>query len=284
MKLVFFGILCFVLVPISALAATISFATSPLWLSETRVPAGKSVTVSTAVMKTGDEKVTGGVTFYANEKQIGFSDFSLPAHTYGAVASVSWVPAPGAYAISAKITRAVIARDGKEEMLTTETEVRSSDVLVVLLDTDADGIPNVDDPDDDNDGVSDADEKKAGTDPLVKNSPHLSLVAGVSTSSMGDLLGGATGAAQSVGATLFDTSENARKASGNYINNKLTAIKAAPESATTTAGMLWWWGGFKLYALKILSFFLNNIYAFYIALIFIALWVIRRFWRRHSLD
>lgn len=285
MSRTFIVLLCALFLPASVHAvASVSFATSPLWLSAARIVVGKSVTISTAVMKVGDEKVTGGVTFYANEKQIGFSDFSLGAHTYGAVASVSWVPAPGTYNISAKITRAVITRDGKEEALVVSTEVKSSEALVVLLDIDGDGIPNMDDPDDDNDGISDDDERRGGTNPLVKDAPPKSQVAGVSTSTTSDILALTGDAAQSLGSSLFDRSENLRKKGGAYVGNKLMEWQAATGTATSSKDIDWWWSGLKLYGLHILSFFLNNIYAFYIALIFIVLWIIRKIWRRYSID
>ncbi len=54
----------------------------------------------------------------------------------------------------------------------------SKDVVVkvtVLRDTDGDGIPDVTDPDDDNDGFTDEDEKKAGTDPKDPNSKPAAL-------------------------------------------------------------------------------------------------------------
>ena len=60
--------------------------------------------------------------------------------------------------IPVKITR---EKDGKKEEATVHVPV------TIQRDTDGDGTPDVDDLDDDNDGISDEDEKKNGTDPKV---------------------------------------------------------------------------------------------------------------------
>jgi len=60
--------------------------------------------------------------------------------------------------IPVKITR---EKDGKKEEATVYVPV------TIQRDTDGDGTPDVDDLDDDNDGISDEDEKKNGTDPKV---------------------------------------------------------------------------------------------------------------------
>ena len=60
------------------------------------------------------------------------------------------------------ITIPVKVKNGSEE-------VNVSVPVKIQRDTDGDGIPDVTDPDDDNDGISDEDEKRNGTDPKVKN-------------------------------------------------------------------------------------------------------------------
>ena len=62
--------------------------------------------------------------------------------------------------IPVKITR---EKDGKKEEVTVHVPV------TIQRDTDGDGTPDVDDLDDDNDGISDEDEKNNGTDPKVAN-------------------------------------------------------------------------------------------------------------------
>ena len=62
-----------------------------------------------------------------------------------------------------KVTVTITDADGNEV-------AKEDKVITVQRDTDGDGIPDVKDEDDDNDGVSDEDEKKAGTDPKDPNS------------------------------------------------------------------------------------------------------------------
>ena len=62
--------------------------------------------------------------------------------------------------IPVKITR---EKDGKKEEVTVHVPV------TIQRDTDGDGTPDIDDLDDDNDGISDEDEKNNGTDPKVAN-------------------------------------------------------------------------------------------------------------------
>ena len=50
-------------------------------------------------------------------------------------------------------------------------EITVSVPVTILRDTDGDGKPDITDPDDDNDGVSDEDEKKNGTDPKTPDTP-----------------------------------------------------------------------------------------------------------------
>ena len=289
-------------------AEPVSFATSPLWLSTTHTTEGTGVRVQTVVMKSGDEDVSGSVTFYADGKTIGTTDFSLPSSVGGVVVSTAWAPTKGVHSISAKITKATRSHDGKEENIAVSEELRASDKLIVDPDNDRDGISDAMDPDDDNDGVSDIEEKKNGTDPLIKNVPKApEQAAAVSMASTSDMVSKATDIAKTTGFSIFDKTETFRTSAGDYFQTKLdeAVIARAKKiaSATTTpaddnkiivaqpksiadqlkdtSGML---EGVKVQLFKILTFIFKSIYAFYIVLIFLILWILRKIWKRYSLD
>lgn len=272
-------------------AETVSFASNPIWLSTTRTTEGVPVRVSTVVMKGGEGEASGTVTFYAGSKVIGSSEFSLPSSVGGAVVAVSFIPLAGTHAISAKING------------DTTAEIRAKESLIIDPDNDRDAIADASDPDDDNDGVSDVDEKKEGTDPL-KKPEQKGQVAGMSTSTKG-LANDAKAKAASIGGTLFAQSEDWRVAGATYFDEKIADAEAQKarkqaeltrepsidemlvepkplmEQVSDASGML---ETMKIQGFKALSFVFNNVYAFYIIIILFVLWLLRKFWRRHSLD
>lgn len=289
-----------------ASAESVSFASNPIWLSDASVTEGTPVQVSTVITKQSDEAISGTVTFYAGEAVIGISDFSLTKNVGGVVVAVSWVPSRGTHGISAKITRAVVSRAGTEESLPISGEVKAKETLIVAPDNDRDAIADANDTDDDNDGIADADETRNGTDPLTKEAAPAPQVAGAATSS--GALGKATDIAKNTGALIFAETEELRNSAADYFDAKLAETEAArkakqeaakpndgadlgkllvaePKSLTDqvkdTSGLL---EGIKMQAYKMLSFIFGNIYAFYIVLIFIVLWILRKIWKRFSLD
>ncbi|HWO07456.1 MAG TPA: Ig-like domain-containing protein [Candidatus Paceibacterota bacterium] len=282
--------------------ADVSFVSNPIWLSTSKTTEGTAVQVSTVVTKQGTETISGTVTFYADGDVIGTSDFALPADVGGVVVTATFTPETGTHTLSAKITRAIAVRGDTEEVMTTTSEVKVGEPLVVESDNDRDGIPDASDPDDDNDGVSDADERAQGTDPLKKEATP--AVAGTSMASFS----GATDAAKNVGAVIFEKTEALRESAANYFDTKLKDAEAArdakrdaaddfleedieeklvadpkplSEQLQDTSGMF---EGLKIQAYKALLFVFDNIFVFYFLSIVIILWIVRKIWRRHSLD
>jgi hypothetical protein len=287
----------------------VSFASSPLWLNTAHVTEGKLVQISTVVMKRGSENVFGTVRFIAGGKEVGTADFSLSDSVPGAVVAVSFVPPPGKHSISAIISEARVIKTGNEETVKVSDEIKASETLVVDADMDRDGIPDATDLDDDNDTISDLDEKKNGTNPLAKEvskTVATPAVAGMATTSLNDAVEKASALAHVTGNTVFATTELFRTKGAAFFDEKLRAAETTREAARAaaadiqtaderavegfrplseqlkdTSGIL---GGIKVQVYSIGATLFKNAYAFYIVFIVFVLWVLRKIWRRHSLD
>ncbi len=273
-------------------AQAVSFVSNPLWLSSSHVTEGVSVQASTVITKQNAESVSGTITFYSNGKSIGTSDFTLPARVGGVVVAVSWAPEKGTHLVSAKVTRAV---SGASQDLNVSEEVKAKETLVVDPDNDRDGIADASDPDDDNDGASDASEVKNGTDPLKKEVTQSTApaVAGAATTSVSGLVTQAKDIADPIGENVFETTEGWREKGKEFFDGKVAGTSNVDGFASTTnadfvkdpkKGVMGIWDMVKMYAYKTGSFIFGNVYAFYIFFILLVLWIIRKIWKRYSLD
>lgn len=272
-------------------AQTVSFVSNPLWLSSSHVTEGVSVQASTVIIKQNAESVSGTITFYSNGKSVGTSDFTLPSNVGGVVVAVSWAPGEGTHLVSAKVTRAVF---GASQDLNVSEEVKAKETLVVDPDNDRDGIADANDPDDDNDGMSDVEEKKNGTDPLKKEAIQSAApsVAGASTTVSG-IVAQTKDIADPIGESVFETTEGWREKGKEYFDGKVAGTSNVDGFASTTnadlvkdpkKGALGIWDMVKMYAYRTGSFIFGNVYAFYIFFILLILWLLRKIWRRYSLD
>lgn len=136
-----------------------------LWYADEQLFAGETTRVYVALRNHTGSDMTGTVTFYVNDEQIGRSRVSA---LDGRIIEswVDWTPTYGEHTLSATITKLELHSVGEE---TQEIEVQTAvaeDIIFVDYDTDGDGIGNSDDRDDDGDGVADSIEEKNGTDPL----------------------------------------------------------------------------------------------------------------------
>ncbi len=282
----------------------VSFAAAPLWLSSTHVLEGESVMISTVVMKKKSERVDGVVTFKSGTSTISSAPFSLPSTESGAVVSVSWVPNPGSHNISAHISQVSVG----EQAAHTATElssVQSKEVVIVRADTDRDRVADSEDGDDDNDGITDTDEKKNGTNPKVSDSVQRTPeVAGVATTTDG-LIEQARTIASSTHNALLRSTESFRLNGAEYFDmklqeaekkraDKIAAVQKLPsiddiaekkmlplsEQFADASGIL---EGVTIQAYRLLVQLFSNIYAFYLVLIFLVLWILRTIWKRFSI-
>jgi hypothetical protein len=268
-------------------AETVSFAKNPLWLSSTRVTEGKTVQISTVVMKADVESAQGTVFFLANGKEIGSADFSLSESVGGAVVAVGWAAEKGSHAVSAKISAVKVVRNGKEETLPASGEIKSAEALTVDADNDRDGVSDANDADDDNDGISDSEETKNGTDPFKKEVTP--TVAGMSTTSVSGIVKEAKDIAGPIGETVLSTTEGWREKGKEFFEGKVAGASNTQGFASTTNAdiknnPMGIFEMVKHYVYKGGSFVFGNVYAFYLIGIGFILLGIRKIWRRYSMD
>lgn len=238
--------------------ADVAFVSNPLWLSASHVTEGESVQVSTVITKRDLEKVDGTVTFYADGSAIGTSDFSLPPNVAGVVVAVSWVPPVGTHTVSAKITRAVA---GGSQDLNIVGEVKSEESLVV-----------------------ERKERGETAEPAVR---------GAATTSPSALVEQAKSFAGPVGEAVVETTEGWREKGKDYFEGKVAGTSNVQGFASTSnadlvknpkEGVMGIWEMVQAYAFKAGAFIFGNVYAFYIFFIVLILWLLRKMWRKYSLN
>jgi hypothetical protein len=147
-----------------------------LWYSEENVFADKTVRVYVAIRNNTGSDLTGTVNFYDNDKKIGSSEVSA---LDGRIIEswIDWTPTAGEHTVSASLSRTKLHAVGESAEVVTVTDSLAKDALIVDFDTDDDGVGNEEDVDDDGDGISDAVEKRNGTDPLEFNAPEPEAVS-----------------------------------------------------------------------------------------------------------
>jgi hypothetical protein len=170
-----FWLLLFTLifVPTSFLSAQGSNAgiVRGLWYDQEVFFAGEPIRVYVAVRNNTGADLSGAVEFYVNGERIerNFID-ALDGRIVESWAD--WTPKYGTSTVSATLSRTEISSTASGTKSVTLTSAIAEDIIFVDLDTDKDDIGNAEDSDDDGDGVSDEDEKIAGTDPLKYNEPE----------------------------------------------------------------------------------------------------------------
>jgi len=142
----------------------VGFAPESVWFSKDPFFAGDDITLFTFVINCREEKIEGTVSFLNNKETIAEAPFSLQGGCDAKVVRANWQVPEGEHAISAEISRAIIAESG-EDMLLVRSSL-SAITRVAKVDTDGDGVPDDVDADDDNDGITDKAEIAQNTDPL----------------------------------------------------------------------------------------------------------------------
>lgn len=160
-------VIFFFMTPILTLAAQVYNAgfVSGLWYSKTPFFEGETIRIYTAFQNHSGGDIAGVAEFFDGGTSIGKADFSA-LNDRLIETWIDWTATSGTHDISVKITDLTRSTPGKPatEIQVTETESKTSEVFVDK-DTDKDGVGDKTDPDIDNDGLSNIEEKKIGTDP-----------------------------------------------------------------------------------------------------------------------
>ena len=139
-----------------------------IWYSAEPVFDGVPTRIYVAMRNNTGHDLTSTVHFTDNGKRIG--TFEVSALEGRLVeAWVDWEPTYGEHTITATVSDAKLHIIGGDTESIDIAGITASDTFMVEYDTDKDGIGNEIDTDDDNDTVSDTDEKTRGSDPLVRN-------------------------------------------------------------------------------------------------------------------
>ncbi len=220
--------------PIFVYAATISnagFIPAPLWFSRDTFFAGETVRIYTVVYNGSDSDIRGTAEFLNGDIVIGTNDFSLARGGRSQDIWIDWKATEGDSRISARIVRArATVAGGKEESIDFSQSLTAEVSVSVDVDTDKDGVGNKVDPDDDNDGISDMEEIRAGTNPLVKDAPPKSDSnkdsVSYNTNSPADrVVAVATEKASDVGSTVLLFAESVREKGSVLLDKKTTEVR-----------------------------------------------------------
>lgn len=160
------SIMCFGLsTPVHAQDINAGFVQG-LWYSEETVFEDVPTRIYVALRNNTDHDLTGTVRFSVDGSRIGSSDVRALSGRL-VEAWVDWTPEYGEHTVFAQVSNAELHIIGQGTQEIDIASMTAEETLFVDYDTDEDGIGNEKDTDDDGDGISDADEERNGTDPLV---------------------------------------------------------------------------------------------------------------------
>ena len=206
---------------------------SGLWFSSNDFFAGDNVRIYSAIQNNSGFDIVGKIQFFDNEEIIGEAEFSA---LNGRLVEkwADWSVKRGDHNIYVKLTdtkKALIG--GGFESINLAFDASPVDKRFIDLDTDGDKIGDAIDTDDDNDGLSDEEEKVLGTDSLSRDTDGDGIPDGEEVSSATDPLVAFDGKMNksmsqedSVGSTsLKDVAESVSQKAGVVINNLADDLK-----------------------------------------------------------
>ena len=171
-KLVIFILSGWLMSPASAMAQDLNAGfVEGLWYSKQQFFAGDTVRVYVALRNSSAADISATIEFFDNDELIGTRTVAALSGRL-IEAWTDWETAAGEHKLAARLTNLVIDEIGQSAKTKLVTDALATDNLLIDIDTDNDDIGNKDDPDDDNDGVSDLAEIENGTNPLVPDNPE----------------------------------------------------------------------------------------------------------------
>jgi hypothetical protein len=170
-KNIVIGIICAILfLPTHTQAVTNINAgiVNGVWFSKLPFFTGDTIVIYTAFQNQSHTNLEGTIDFIHNESVIGTKPFTAKPGEF-ITRSIEWTASYGDHTFKVTLN-GLVDEHGSAVLPTvkTDTEVQSR-ILFGDNDTDVDGIGNEIDTDDDNDGVTDIQEKKNGTDIVTEN-------------------------------------------------------------------------------------------------------------------
>lgn len=148
----------------------VGFVPANIWFSKDPFFDGEKVRIYTIIFNGSSYDLEGAVEFLDNGVLIGKTNFSISSGGRVRDVWVDWGATGGKHAITARIIGATASSAGgaKSSVVLDNTETGKSE-RDVDMDTDGDDVGNTEDLDDDEDGISDVDELRNGTNPLKKD-------------------------------------------------------------------------------------------------------------------
>jgi len=174
--LFFFAVIIFLISLFTAkdlLAKTdLSISISDVVFSKAEPIEGEEIRIFARIFNLGDKDVYGQVIFLSNGQELAEPQpISIRTNTYDDV-FIDWIVEQGIHEIGVKI----IETDPMDEDIENNSVVKQN--FFVDIDTDKDGIGNLYDSDDDNDGLFDDTETIWGTNPLVADTDDDDVIDG----------------------------------------------------------------------------------------------------------
>lgn len=214
-----FAIIILLIIPSFANASNAGIVRG-LWYDQETFFAGETVRVYVAVRNNTGADLSGTVEFFVNGNKIERNNIAaLDGRIIESWAD--WTPDYGTSSISATLSRTELSSTASGTKAVEVVSALAEDVVFIDYDTDKDGLGNLVDKDD-GDGITDQDEKNAGTDPLVYNKQNSevnssetsgSTTTAINRSSEGNTYDNHTGASE--GLEQFLTPSRADTVLGN---------------------------------------------------------------------